>query len=203
MRNSLEELLNNIQGRLADLDRKPAWLAEKSGIAKAVLSRLLSGENSPSLATVDSIAKGFGCESWELLKPAANPIEAKVSRLFDQLMALESELSDVRIKDADLLAAHNRDYEDYSMELTTSAEEQEDLEAKIALIKNEIFRLERSYPEAVRSKEKTPLIARTAGAKQELLALITSNDIDDGLAEILLSTLRSGIVDKTQAGSGS
>lgn len=91
MRNSLDVLLHNIQKRLATLERRPAWLAEKSGLDKGNLSRILKGETSPTLATLDALARGFNYEAWELLAP---PMSSEMR----QLVALIQRLPDARVQ---------------------------------------------------------------------------------------------------------
>lgn len=65
----LNTLKKMVVSKLDAMDRKPAWLAEKSGVTKATLSRFLSGETSPSLDTIIAIAKALDMSPTELLNP--------------------------------------------------------------------------------------------------------------------------------------
>lgn len=89
MRNSLDVLLHNIQKRLASLERRPAWLAEKSGLDKGNLSRILKGETSPTLVTLDALAKGFNCEPWELLSEGIANLNGNKQKLIALIPTLD------------------------------------------------------------------------------------------------------------------
>ena len=60
---SLKILLNNISGRLLADERRAAWLAEKAGVSKAMVSRVLSGTTNPSLEIIDSFADALKAQS--------------------------------------------------------------------------------------------------------------------------------------------
>jgi transcriptional regulator with XRE-family HTH domain len=45
--------------------------SRKTGISRTVLDRWLSGDNSPTLETLERAAQGLGLQSWELIKPDA------------------------------------------------------------------------------------------------------------------------------------
>lgn len=49
---------------------KQPKLASKSGVSQATISRMKSGSADPStlaIERVDAVARGLGCEAWELL----------------------------------------------------------------------------------------------------------------------------------------
>lgn len=65
----LKVFINNVQLRLKKLDRRKAWLAEKSGVDKSTLGRYLAEETPPGFEAICKIAEALHCEPWELLKP--------------------------------------------------------------------------------------------------------------------------------------
>lgn len=67
MSKHLKSLTNNIDRILERLDRRPSWLAQKSGVPAPNLSRLLRGEGNPTLSTLIAIANALEVEVEELI----------------------------------------------------------------------------------------------------------------------------------------
>lgn len=87
----------NIERKLKELDRKPAWLADKSGVGKPNISRILKGEGNPSLEMISKIANAFGCHPWELLYewPKNTPIDQpSIPELIKEIEGLKTLLKD-------------------------------------------------------------------------------------------------------------
>ena len=72
-----ELLVKNILKILHDQERNQAWLAKKTKTTTATLSRLLNGEHSPNLETLEAIEKGLNLNPGDLLRKAgpAPPLE--------------------------------------------------------------------------------------------------------------------------------
>lgn len=64
-------LADNLRRRLAELDRRPAWVSVKAGVAKSVLSQILSGDANPSLETITAISNALETSLGALLTPPA------------------------------------------------------------------------------------------------------------------------------------
>ncbi|MBA3755316.1 MAG: helix-turn-helix transcriptional regulator [Nitrosomonas sp.] len=79
MRNYLDALADNITKKLQEIERKPAWLAQKSGVKKSNLSRLLRKEGNPTLDTIVSIAKALDMDPDDLLAPTDLNIDEKAA----------------------------------------------------------------------------------------------------------------------------
>lgn len=62
-------LVKNLQTYLDLNGRRAAWLAEKSGIPTATISRLLNLGRTPRLDTIEALAEGLGFSPGELLSP--------------------------------------------------------------------------------------------------------------------------------------
>jgi transcriptional regulator with XRE-family HTH domain len=56
-----------IQARLDELDQKPAWLAEKVGVSRSTITRILKGERNPTPETLHEIAPVLGVEVAQLV----------------------------------------------------------------------------------------------------------------------------------------
>lgn len=71
---SLDEGIAKSFGRAAKARRLQAGMSQESlaletGIERSYISRLERGLSQPSLLALLKLAKGLGCESWELLNP--------------------------------------------------------------------------------------------------------------------------------------
>jgi transcriptional regulator with XRE-family HTH domain len=51
-----------IQARLDELNQTPAWLAEKAGVPRSTITRILRGERNPTPETLHEIAPVLGVE---------------------------------------------------------------------------------------------------------------------------------------------
>lgn len=76
----------NLLNVLDRIDRKPAWLAEKSGIAKSQVGRILKGETSTTLETIQKLATALELLPSELISKDGKtntytPIEASSTDL--------------------------------------------------------------------------------------------------------------------------
>jgi transcriptional regulator with XRE-family HTH domain len=69
MAKSLDLLVSNLNTILGRLERKPAWLAQKSGIKPPNLGRLLKneGDQNPTLETVDKLADALKIRAADLI----------------------------------------------------------------------------------------------------------------------------------------
>jgi len=65
----MKHLENNVNARLDDFGWTITDLADVIGMDRSALSKIIRGVNDPSLKTVDRIAAGLQCESFELLQP--------------------------------------------------------------------------------------------------------------------------------------
>lgn len=67
MSNSSKLLAQNIKAELRRIERRPAWLSDKSGVSKGQISRILKGKANPTLETVDQLSKSLGIPSHQLI----------------------------------------------------------------------------------------------------------------------------------------
>lgn len=56
-----------IQTRLDELDQNPAWLAEKVGVSRSTITRILKGERNPTPETLHEIAPVLGVDVAQLV----------------------------------------------------------------------------------------------------------------------------------------
>lgn len=113
MRNYVEIIAKNIERLLKEAERKPAWLAKKSGVKPSNISRLLNLEANPTLETITAIAEAFDLEPNDLLK-ANEGSEKKDS--WDNTNLLEQEVLALRTKMAKLEVAFNDEIDPQKIE---------------------------------------------------------------------------------------
>ena len=70
-----------IQTRLDELDQTPAWLAEKVGVSRSTITRILKGERNPTPETLHEIAPVLGVEVAQLV--AGTDAEQRVKEAQD------------------------------------------------------------------------------------------------------------------------
>jgi len=66
---SMKHLETNVYAKLDEFGWTVTDLADAVGMDRSALSKIIRGVNSPSLETLDRIAAGLQCESFELLQP--------------------------------------------------------------------------------------------------------------------------------------
>lgn len=85
MSNLTELLGNQIRKKLDEMNRRPAWLAKESGIDPASIGRIISGETSPNIETVEKIAAAFDCSIGELVENRPPPADKEKDVLIEHL----------------------------------------------------------------------------------------------------------------------
>lgn len=70
---NLKELVREIITKEVTGRGRAARFSEKSGLSAGVISRIVNGEAGPTLDNLPAIARGFGCEPWQLLSPDFDP----------------------------------------------------------------------------------------------------------------------------------
>lgn len=93
MSNYLNLLVKSIEDRLRELDRKPAWLAQKAGMPPGTLYRILKKERVPSLETIEAIENGFGLRPGELLRASTQKLES-INKALEQTLAKAREVEE-------------------------------------------------------------------------------------------------------------
>lgn len=75
MYNYLDILAKNINQYLEKNYKRPAWLAEKSGVKAPNLSKILSKMGNPTLETIAALAEAMDLHVSDLTRPYADPKE--------------------------------------------------------------------------------------------------------------------------------
>jgi transcriptional regulator with XRE-family HTH domain len=65
--NGVIPIRSRIQGRLDELNENAAWLAEKVGVSRSTITRILNGERNPTPETLHEIAPVLGVEIAQLV----------------------------------------------------------------------------------------------------------------------------------------
>lgn len=68
-----EILAKRIECELDKLERRPAWLAQKSGVPAASISRILKFKQVPTVETVGAIAEALGVSVGHLTDDISDP----------------------------------------------------------------------------------------------------------------------------------
>lgn len=98
MRNYVEIFAKNVQRILHEQERKPAWLAKKSGLKSSVISRLLNNEGNPTMETLVAVAEALDENLDSLLRPEeAVSAEASVSTLEQDLVTIQGKLAKIEV----------------------------------------------------------------------------------------------------------
>jgi transcriptional regulator with XRE-family HTH domain len=88
MHKYVEILASNVKALLEKTDRKPAWLAKRSGVAPSQISRILEAKGNPSIETIAKIAGAFELSVMEMLRPDALP---NIQPTWNNIEALEQD----------------------------------------------------------------------------------------------------------------
>lgn len=100
--NNINKILStNISNLLESMQRQPAWLAEKSGLAKSQIGRILKTETSVTLDTLSKIAAALECSPNQLLIPTSTKKTASSSfavseTILTEIQELRAMLEDKR-----------------------------------------------------------------------------------------------------------
>jgi len=188
MRSYVEILAENVRDILAELDRKPAWLAKKSGVAASQISRLLDNQGNPSLETITSIAIALDRTPTELLRPKSISDKSP----WDSPEALKRDIRMLVGKLAEIELAVGRELDPDKLEKLMRSrklvdEEIFDLKGRVNILEG---RKVKEQPEPVISEK-----------EQELLALVRLDGGIDGLIKNLRGSLADRR-DKVKKGSG-
>lgn len=153
----LKTLVKNIDEKLHDLERRPSWLADKSGISKAMISRILSQTTNPTLDTVEAIAEALGEEPWDMLTVSGlDRFMSKIREMGNQAADKELNLVKLRLERAEMEIEHDLDFEERTSELMELDDHITAEERRIAALKTEISRL---FDQVVAAKKEKSILA--------------------------------------------
>lgn len=99
MSENLKRLMDDAKPRITQVA-----VAEVSGLPQRTISRIKRGEVSPTLESVDALARAFRLDSWQLLIPGLEPSNPPVLRvagkeekeLYDRILSAAKELSKIK-----------------------------------------------------------------------------------------------------------
>lgn len=92
-----QNLRDNLRLLLKETGITTTGLAAKSGISKRMIDYILSGERGASIDVAESLAKAFGLNGWQLIKPNLQYDLHKSGRLEElekKFLACEQETQD-------------------------------------------------------------------------------------------------------------
>jgi transcriptional regulator with XRE-family HTH domain len=138
-----------IQSRLDELDQTPAWLAEKVGVSRSTITRILKGERNPTPETLHEIAPVLGVEVVQLV--AGTDAERRVKEAQDIVSRRDYEAAVRQVvefeRKANDLAAHIRELTERCAQeqarTRNLADQLEDSERKCGLLEEERDRARR------------------------------------------------------------
>lgn len=102
----MDNLVDKIIARKAELGVTNAWIAEKSGVPESTVTKVMNGTNkSPQMATIIPIAETLGVpissQTMEQIEPEARP-EPLAERTYDQyILDMLRESYEQRLRDKD------------------------------------------------------------------------------------------------------
>lgn len=138
----LKTLVKNIENKLRDMERRPSWLAEKSGVSKGMISRILNHTTNPTLDTIESIASALGVHPWNLIAiDGLDVINGQIQDLSDEVNVKESNLTSLKIELEDLSIENDLGTEERSAEISELINHIDAEQRRILVMREEIERL--------------------------------------------------------------